>query len=362
MSVIAQADTLPETRKIKVSSPLLFALYGIIPLCFVVLLLDVFVFDQQLKATFLPVEPAQWAFWAIIFNFPHIVSSLITLVDKEYWQFYQARMGKALIVITLFVVTITYLIPLIFSGFVSSIISGLFFAFFAAYTMYHVLSQQFGIGMMMMRVTQSSLYQAWRATSTVAATSLYLCVFAKGPLSTIMILDVPVNAILQSIIGVSLLAATFFGLSLVKKSQRKLGTGYVVSNILMLYSTWLFLFLDYTIFVIMIPRFVHDITAFIIYATHDQNRNAVEAPNYIYRWMRFVPLSPLLLCPLLAIGLANGIQGSTAFVDQFFIVSGFPSVLQISTQIVLIASLFHYYIESFVWKRDSLHRHHVGFS
>ena len=362
MATLDAAQALPAVQKRQVKSPMLLALYGIIPLCLVVMLLDVAFFEQSIKSTFLPVQPDDWAFWAIVFNFPHIVSSIMTMVDKEYWHFYKVRMMKALWIITLGVVIFTYAIPALFPGFIATATYGLFFVFFASYTMYHVLSQQFGIGMMMMRVTQGKLYQWWRILATIAATSLYLGVFASSAINKVSFHGVMLNDLMNGLIGLFVVLASLCGGLLIKQSKRTIGTWYVLSNLAMLYATWLFFAMDYTLFVIMIPRFVHDITAFIIYSVHDQNRNAVEKPNLIYRVAQFIPLPPLLLCPLIAIGIANGIESGTAVVDNLLQVSGAPNLLQISAQVIFIASFFHYYIESFVWKRESIHRHSVSFS
>lgn len=347
---------------LKVSSPLLFSLYGVIPVCILLFLLDLTALNGQLLTTFLPVTPGQWALWAIIFNFPHIVSSLMTLIDREYWTFYKSKLIKALAGFSALVLTITYAVPALASSLVNSVVQAAFFTFFATYTMYHVLSQQFGIGMMMMRVTQTNRYQLWRATATIATTCLYFLVFARDPLSKIVISGIAAIDVLKVASLVMVFVSTLVALTLIKQSKRRLGSLYCLANVLMLWVTWAFMMLDYTVFVILIPRLVHDLTAFIIYATHDHNRNKVEKPNLLYRYFQWLPLSPLILCPLLAIAVANGIESSTAWVDSQLLVAGLPPFLQISVQVIFIASFMHYYIESFVWKRESIHRHHVGFT
>ncbi|MCY4044976.1 MAG: hypothetical protein OXE99_07840 [Cellvibrionales bacterium] len=347
---------------IKVSSPILFSLYGVIPVCLFLFLLDITVLEGKLVGAFLPVTPGEWAFWAIVFNFPHIVSSLMTLIDKEYWSFYKTKLIKAFVGFSAFVLTITYLVPALASPLINTVVQALFFTFFATYTMHHVLSQQFGIGMMMMRVTQTRRYELWRVTATIATTCLYFLVFARDPLAKIVISGIAAADILKVASLVMVIVSTGIAATLISQSKRQLGTLYCLANVLMLWVTWGFMMMDYTVFVILIPRFIHDLTAFIIYSTHDRNRNLTDKPNLLYRYMQWLPLSPLILCPLLAIAIANGIEQSTQWVDSQLSVAGLPPFLQISVQIIFIASFMHYYIESFVWKRESIHRHHVGFT
>src|SRR5690554_1462412 len=108
MSVVSNAvgssDAPQVTRvpiKVKVSSPFLLSLYAIIPLCFLLVLFDYLFFGNQLRDTYLPKNPATLVIWAIIFNFPHITSSLITLIDDEYIPFYKKRFTRVLIAIAL---------------------------------------------------------------------------------------------------------------------------------------------------------------------------------------------------------------------------------------------------------------------
>ncbi len=334
-------------RKFQVNSSLLLGLYLIIPTCILTVIVDQLFLDQALLKQYLPITPSEWAFWALVFNFPHIVSSLITLADKEYVSFYKARFGRALAIIVLGIVALTAVLVSVPPAMAQSIY-GVFFGFFALYTMYHVLSQQFGIGMMLMKVRPSKQYEQWRWFSTAATTGMYAMVFGKDQMLAISIAGSDAYEIANYISAAAMIVATIIGLRLTQQSQRKLGTYYVYSNIAMLLATFFFLQTEYTVFVIAIPRFVHDLTAFIIYSTHDQNRNLTEKKNYIYAAFAFLPLPPLLLCPILAIGIANVLElySGLIFFKMFY----------------FICSFFHYYIEGFVWKREAIHRHAVTFT
>lgn len=370
-------------RTFKVNSYLLLALYAFIPLSIVLVFIDQVFLSSVLRDEYLPSNPATLIWWAIIFNFPHIVSSLVTLADDEYISFYKQRFARALSVIVLVVLTINILIPLLFPGILSTITTVLFVVFFAGYTMYHVLSQQFGIGMMLMKVRPSRSYEIWRALATVASTLMYGMVFMKWP-DTPFMGAFSVYEILEMIAGIFCVLTVFQGFYITRDSQRNLGTWYVYSNLLMLVSTYAFLLMGYGFFVIAIPRFVHDLTAFIIYSTHDQNRNRDVVRNHIYRFLKFIPLPIMFLTPVVAIVLAHTVQCGSLYVDLLLgfdnaafelnecpfdryyqptgINNGISPYMQFWAQIMFICGLFHYHIEAFVWKREAIHRHSVSFT
>jgi hypothetical protein len=377
-----QAQPLPfRQREFTVSSPLLLSLYGIIPLCILLVGLDIAFFNGAIKA-YLPSNPGALIWWAIIFNFPHIVSSLMTLADDEYIPYYKERFLKALKVIVVAVLAINIVLPMIVPAPVGMAVYGLFFIFFATYTMYHVLSQQFGIGMMMMKSRPGTpMYERWRRTATVAAASMYMLVFAKPNFQSVNFGSFTLYDVALYLAGIFVVISGLIGLSLTKDSKRQLGTFYVSSNVFMLVTTFIFAVLDYGVFVIAIPRFIHDLTALIIYSTHDHNRNREVKHNYIYRFFSFLPIPPLLLCVPLAILFATSVecgsylldfslgfdpsQTSECALNHFYtptVENPLPGSMQLGLQIMFICGFFHYYIEGFVWKREAIHRHSVPFS
>ncbi len=370
-------------KTLAVNSQLLLALYAFIPVSILVVIVDQLFLSGILKDQYLPNNPATLMWWAIIFNFPHIVSSLVTLADEEYISFYKKRFAKALTIITVVVLSINILIPLFFPKSLSTISTFLFLVFFSGYTMYHVLSQQFGIGMMLMKVRPTKSYEVWRGLATVASTLMYGMVFVTWT-------DTPVLGaftafdIMKMIAGLFSVLTVMQGIYITRNSQRDLGKWYVYSNLLMLMSSYGLLVMGYGFFVIAIPRFVHDITAFIIYSTHDQNRNRDKVRNYIYRALKFIPIPVLFLCPILAMVIAHSVQCGSLYIDLLLgfdkaafelnecpfdryyqpqgIDSGIPPYMQFWAQIMFICGLFHYHIEAFVWKREAIHRHSVSFT
>jgi len=369
-----------ENSALSVSNRTLLALYLVIPLSVITVLFDGLWGGFQLRDEILPSNPGALLWWAIIFNFPHIVSSFITLVDDEYIPYYKQRFSRALLYIVAGVLTVNYLLPLLAPAIVSNVAYALFFVFFSAYTMYHVLSQQFGIGMMMMGVRPAKQYEWWRYLSTVAASLMYLMAFAKPNLQSAELWGENLYLLTQWLAGVFVVLASFVGIHLLRQGTKFIGQLYVAMNILMLFVVWFLAANEYSFFVILIPRFVHDITAFMIYSVHDQNRNREVAHNYIYKYLRFLPLSPLLLCPILAILVANALEcsaymldfslgfdpsvNSDCFMRELYVpqvTEPLPDPMRIGMQILFISGLFHYYIESFVWKREAIHRHSLSF-
>ena len=246
--------------------------------------------------------------------------------------------------------------------------------------MYHVLSQQFGIGMMMMGVRPDNRYEHWRYLSATAATLMYLLAFAGPNLKSIHLGEFNLYFIIQTIAAVFVVLASFAGVRLLRDATKRLGAMYVASNILMLYAVWVLCWMEYSVFVVLIPRFVHDLTAFIIYSVHDHNRNRESQHNFIYKALSFLPFAPVILCPLIAIVLANAVECGAYFLDfslgfnpavnsecfatHFYtpaVANPLPDHMRIGMQIMFICGFFHYHIESFVWKRESIHRHSLTF-
>ena len=369
-----------EQPQAAVSRLLLLSLYSVIPITILLAVIDVVFLDRLLITQYLPSNPSSLLLWAIIFNFPHIISSFVTLADDEYIPYYKKRFSRALMIIVVAVLTVNMVLPAVLPKPFADGFYLLFFAFFAAYTMYHVLSQQFGIGMMLMKAKPGPTYEWWRYLSTVASTAMYGMVFAKGPLMQVAFGSYTLFHAVLLFAGLFVVLATAVGFYFSRSSKSQIGSYYIYSNLLMVVTTYGFLLAGYDIFVLLIPRFVHDITAFLIYSTHDKNRNQNVKHNYIYKFLSFIPLSPLILCPVIAIVLANFIECSAFFIDlslgfnvlassecqlsriyQPHVSNGLPFSMQLGMQVMFICGLFHYYIEGFVWKRDAIHRHCLSF-
>jgi hypothetical protein len=339
LSATASATTdARSAAPLAVSGNLLTALYCIIPACAAVVLIDMLLLDQELKS-YLPSKPDDWLMWTVVFNTPHIIASFFSFADKEYYQFYKPRVLKALAAFSIAVVLFTMIFPAVLPGALARILTIVFTGYVIAYTMYHVLSQQLGVAISMMKIRPGKLYNPFRWCASIAGAFLFAFAYVDGDL---YFAGVRFGVLFELLTAVSVAIACVLGYRLAKDSKNRKGTLFLYSNLVMLVAVYAFWELGYTIFVIMVPRFIHDITAYYIYAVHDHNRNLQTRHNYIYRSFSF--LSPLILCPALAIVLTAVLERNALFVAP-----------------LLIITLLHYYTESFIWRGDTPHRRQVAF-
>jgi len=337
----ATANVSTDTRSaapLAVSGNLLTALYCIIPACAAVVVIDMLLLNQALR-NYLPSRPEDWLIWTVVFNTPHILASFFSFADKEYYHFYKPRLLKAVAAFSIVVLLFTMLVPAVLPGALARILMIVFSGYVIAYTMYHVLSQQLGVAISMMKIRPGKLYEPLRWSATLAGTLMYALAVVDDDLYFV---GIRFGAIVELLAGVFVAVSCVLGYRLAQDSNNRKGTLYLYSNLAMLVAVYAFWELGYSVFVIMVPRFVHDITAFYIYAVHDRNRNLHTRHNYIYRWFSF--LSPLIACPVLAIVLSAVLEKHVWFVAP-----------------LLIVTLLHYYTESFIWRGDALHRRQVAF-
>jgi hypothetical protein len=132
---------------------------------------------------------------------------------------------------------------------------------------------------------------------------------------------------------------------------------------LVLSSFYLFV-QQYYFFAILVPRLVHDATAYIFYVAHDYNKHHLQPQNSLYRYAARCHLSIFIVLPLCSFLLAFVLQsyGDNA-VNQ---VSEFLFGIEIRKAITLgflgYLALMHYYTEAFTWKHGSPYRRFIAFS
>jgi hypothetical protein len=110
--------------------------------------------------------------------------------------------------------------------------------------------------------------------------------------------------------------------------------------------SYYFVLAGYIFFAVLAFRFVHDVSAFAFYITHDYNRNLSENKNWFYKVTSFLPLPIILLTPILAFGFAYLLRSVTGGIA-------------IGYSIIILVSMCHFYLESVMWKRNSPHRQYV---
>ena len=72
-----------------------------------------------------------------------------------------------------------------------------------------------------------------------------------------------------------------------------------------------------------------------------------ETPNVLYRFLRSAGLPMALLCPGVAIAMA------------FPLTYYFNANVEWAYRTAVLISLFHYYTDSFMWKKGSVHRQYI---
>ena len=334
----ASAASVAEAAR-QVDCRWLLALYAVIPLSLAVVAIDSLFLEQALLNSYLPSSPMNWAFWAVIFGLPHIVASLLTMADREYVAHYRRSLTWPLLIFAaISVLGIAGPQPLSYR---------LFFGVVAVYTAYHVLAQQLGLTLMMMNMAPSRAFKAWKWIALASGVSINLAVFHEIGLGQVWLGGIYLDQFLAYLGGVLSVVLVFLGMYLHRQSRTRIGRWYMWANVAMLGSIFWVNELDYTLFVILIPRIVHDITAFSVYITHDTNRNRSEPRNAVYRAARFTRLPPMVLLPLLSIGIAYVLT----------INERYPLAAIVITTITFL----HYYFEGFIWRGPNPHRQHCSF-
>ena len=321
----------------------LLALYALIPLSLLAIVVDTLLLNGQGIHQYLPDRPEQWPFWTVIFGLPHIIASQLTMSDREYLSFYRRSLLWPLIIFAA-IASAGHFGP-------QPLSYNLLFVIFAFYTIYHVLAQQLGLTLMMMGIAPSRLFRYWKWTSVLAGFAIYINVYGQQYMGNMAfslgdrVIDI--QQLFTWIAALLCAAQLILAWRLAPSSRHRIGVWYMWSNVALLLSALLINHIGYTLFVILIPRVIHDLTAYTVYITHDRNRNRQGRINPLYRLTGGGRLSPLLLLPALSIAIA-------------FVLSSHQHYPVISIAILTV-SFLHYYFEGFIWRGPNPHRNYVNF-
>lgn len=318
----------------------LLSVYMIIPICIVMLLLDQLVLDGFFRSH-LPTRPEEWAWWLVIFNTPHIISSFVTILNTEDMRDNGKSYKNIILLLLAISLTIYGIFPLVLSGQAKYQFDILVFAIYGFFTLHHVFSQQFGMSLILGRFPPSPSMKAFKylAISLSVLLLLHLGLDANGKpfYSYMLYCEITLAALVL-----------FFSLSYFNRSRSWLANTYHIGNVLMVLSSFIFVNLGYGIFALIIPRVIHDLTAFMIYSNHDENRfNISNKSHYIYSFTNKYKLRPLYLSFCIGILVA-------------YLLNLLPITYLIF--VLLVVDFFHYYIERHIWKSDGNHRNHLKIS
>lgn len=317
---------LGNSTTIQINPRLLLAIYGVVPIGLFVIVIDWLLLDGAIKTTG-PRDPHEYLWFTILFTLPHILASFFGFFDPDYVSAYGARLLKgaryiavAVIGLTLISIQATFLV-------------------FALYTMTHVFLQQSGIAKSLMRGA-NRWHSLWQWLGVLISFALYINIYADF---------IRVDQRLF-FIGFSIATAVFVGLALqaARASTTRLGSWYFWGTVSVPIAGGVFLYYDYPLLIIAIPRIIHDLTAYVFYMAHDHNRFAQSQSNYIYRFLQKLGLPVVLASPLLSLALAYPFQAGGLGVAIY------PILMSIT--------FLHYYVEGFMWRRGSLHRRHIHYT
>lgn len=329
-----------------VSFRLIMALYSIIPICLGLQVIDEFFWSGYLR-TALPSSPQHFLVFQILFGTPHILASTIILAgNKEYLHFYQSKILIMSIAIAMFfALGSVYLSP------------RLLYICVAAWTVFHVLKQQHGIARGICRLPSWAFYLSL-VISVGAGLLIYLGIFLRNSLEP------------QSIEWLRHASASTCALLLLTALfvQRYVAAGmgklFYWSNILLVLSSFYLYLREYYFLAILVPRLVHDITAYIVYVTHDYNRHHRQAQNGLYRLAQKWHISIFIVLPLLSFGLAFALQnyGDACIGWLTQTLFGVEIRKTVTVGVLGYFALMHYYTEGFIWKAGSPCRRYLAFS
>ena len=346
------AQTLPiqecsrTARKLTVSFRWLLGLYAIIPLCVLLQWLDSGFWHGALREI-LPSRPTHLLLFQVIFGTPHIIASSILLAsNREYFKTYQAKL-----------LWMTMALAVIFGVGSLFIPYRAFYVMVAAWTVYHVLKQQHGVARGVCRLPDWAFYLLlWLSVS--AGLFVYIGIFLNNSLEPQQLLWIKTAA-------ASLCACLVLGAWYCQRYvSTAFGRWFLWANVLLVLSSFYLFIQQYYFFAILVPRLVHDATAYIFYVTHDYNKHHAQPQNFIYRAAKRCRLSIFVVLPIVSFLLAFVLQAygdaMVSYLTQ--VLFGVEIRKAITLGLLGYLALMHYYTEAFTWKQDSPYRQFIGFS
>ena len=329
-----------------VSFRLLLSLYLIMPFCLLLYGLDVTVWQNYLLDN-LPSKPTHFLLFQILFGTPHILASAVLLTtNREYFQFYKRPLALA----TLAIAVIFGIGSLFISYYV-------FYVIVAGWTVFHVLKQQHGVARGICKLPNLAFNSLlWLSVS--AGLLIYIGIFLHNRLET-ETLEQLKNA--AEILTTILVLLAFYYQRYV---PTLFGKTFLWANVFLVVSSLYFYSKNYYFFAILIPRLVHDATAYIFYVTHDFNKHSIEPKNALYRFAKRYSISIFVLLPIVTFGLAFILQayGDMAIAWITREIFGYEIRKVMTLGVLGYLALIHYFSESMTWKNGSPYRQFISFS
>ncbi|HEY8218821.1 MAG TPA: hypothetical protein VIF86_01860 [Methylobacter sp.] len=340
------AQDIIDDNQLTISFRLLLGLYAIIPLCLLLQLLDSWFWQGFLQQN-LPSSPKHFLLFQIIFGTPHIVASSILLMSNtEYLKLYKLK-----------ILMMTAAIIMVFGVGSLFIPYKALYVTVAAWTVYHVLKQQIGVGRSLYRLPDWAFYLLlWM--SVAAGIFIYIGIFMKNSLDAQLLesIRLAAGALCAGLVCVALLCERYV--------TTQPARYFLWSNVLLVLSSFYLFVQQYYFLAILIPRLVHDVTAYVFYVVHDYNKHHRQPKNSMYHYAARCHLPIFIVLPLCSFALTFALQsyGDDAVnaITEFFF--GVEIRKAITLGLLGYLALMHYYTEAFTWKQGSPYRRFIGFS
>lgn len=304
---------------------LLIYVYFVLPVLLLIVLADMFYLNYKLlphagiQGIYLPL-------YVFLFSLPHIISSFFSFLDREYVSYYKKYLFfylPGLLIATATLLYVDYLLGIVF---------------FLVNDVWHGIKQKVGIALIL-GAKADWLHRVWTFLPFITSSLAFVYFIRPEVYPDFFVPFISPTLFIGAIlILISMIAMMYKNIPAVR--------WYIFGVSLLFLLSYFFILSGYIFFAILAFRFVHDISAFAFYVTHDHNRNIDGYKNWFYRFLSTIPLPTLILTPLLGIAFAYFIRTAT-------------NGIVIGYTIVILICMSHYYLESVMWKRGSPHRQHV---
>lgn len=328
-----------------------------VPMGIVAAMIDAYGFNNALR-DYAFNNPERMVWWIAVLSTPHIIASLFSFADREYIAHYKKPLLKGTVIAVLLGLIIPVLVGMALNpgdapytdiGAMAHYGAGASLVIAALYTTYHNLQQQYGISLMLMRQPANFIHHLWKWITVIPATIVFL-----GMQYNHQGMNWEYWPQAQAAAAVSMTLALIVASRIAWEYTRRpdwsrIGLAYFGANAAMLIVSFGLVLNGYVLIAMLMPRVIHDLTAYWVYMAHDENRNADVMRNPIYALPAKIGISPAWLnVPLsFVIGYALLVMSRETFALTFFVLS---------------LNYIHYYLEGIIWKRGSLHRRYVPFT
>jgi len=323
---VIQVGSNKQEGWISISPWTLVWIHLMVPLTLAVVIVDYFFLQSSLHNSFSGL-PAQYLLFSLIFIEPHIIASAVTLFDKKYMKHYRTKLLISIPAVLLFV-----FVGPIYLGMTPVIVV------VSLFNIYHLFGQQFGIARMLLRVGGYKItVLKWLTLLTVSL--IYYATYGSGELFVLIKDYVKVAAL------IGLIVIIILSHQLIRTSDQKVGKVYAWAGIALVSTFLILIHFEYLLIPLVMSRIIHDLTAYCFYCAHDHNRNQGQ----VFNWLHM---------PLMKVG----IPGAVSVVIVSLVLAGVLTLNQENYWIyslLMATGLFHYILEGYIWKFESIHRNYI---